>query len=92
MTQKQIPVNLDPNLRGLSNVSLQGDELHFIMLTVTGNTAQQYLLSPSHAKRAYLLFKKNIEAYEKQFGEIKTALPEEKQNETSAKEVGFKQA
>ena len=77
-TQKEeLQINIDPVLRGLDNISLISDEMHFKALMVTGNVAEQYLISPMHAKRISLLFKNEIEEYEKKYGEIKTPKLEE---------------
>jgi len=45
--------------------------------------------TPKHAKRIYLLLKQQIENYEKQFGEIKTKLPDRPANTQSETKVGF---
>ncbi|MEA3399302.1 MAG: hypothetical protein U9R00_02195 [Patescibacteria group bacterium] len=72
MSQEETQINIDPVLRGLDNISVLSDEMHFKVLMVTGGVGEQYLVSPMHTKQIYLLFKKEIEEYEKKFGEIKT--------------------
>ncbi len=74
--QKQIQLNVDPNAYYISMVNMRFDEEGFHFLLASGNQGRQFMASPKHAKRIYLLLKQQIENYEKQFGEIKTQLPQ----------------
>ena len=88
--EQQIQINLDPNIYSISNVSIIFNEEDFHFVINSGNQARQFMASPKHAKRIYLLLKQQIENYEKQFEEIKTTLPQRPQT-TQQKEnkVGF---
>jgi len=74
--QKQIQLNVDPNAYFISMVNMRFDEEGFHFLFASGNQGRQFVASPKHAKRMHLLLKQQIENYEKQFGEIKTQLPD----------------
>jgi len=65
------------------------DEEAFSFLIASGNQGRQFVATPKHAKRIYLLLKQQIENYEKQFGEIKTKLPDRPANTQSETKVGF---
>lgn len=71
----QIQINMDPNSYMITMVNMGFDEEMFHFLITSGNQGRQFTASPKHAKRIYLLLQKQIEEYEKKFGEIKTQLP-----------------
>lgn len=73
--QQQIQIGLDPNVYGITNVSIMSNEEDFHFVITSGNQARQFVASPKHTKRIYLLLKQQVENYEKQFGELKTELP-----------------
>lgn len=73
--QQQIQVNIDPNAYAITMVNMVFDEELFHFLITSGNQGRQFVASPKHAKRIYLLLKQQIEQYEKKFGEVKTQLP-----------------
>lgn len=86
--EKQIKVNLDPVLYGLSNVQMSFNDESFNFLMVSGNQARQFQTSPQHAKRISMLLDKYISSYEDKHGLIETKLPEN--NEQSVdKNIGF---
>jgi hypothetical protein len=87
--QKQIQLNVDPNAYYISMVNMRFEEEGFHFLIASANQARQFTASPKHAKRIYLLLKQQIENYEKQFGEIKTQLPERPQISQEENKVGF---
>ena len=90
---QQIQINLDPNSYLITMVSMAFNEEDFNFLITSGNQGRQFSATPKHAKRIYLLLKQQIEQYEKQFGEIKTQLPDPKgtspKNTSEEPKVGF---
>lgn len=86
---QQIQVNVDPNSYLISMMNMGFDEENFHFLITSGNQGRQFVATPKHAKRIYLLLKQQIEAYEKQFGELKTALPKISQNTQGESKLGF---
>lgn len=84
-----IQISLDPNAYAITNVSIVSDEEMFHFLLTSGNQGRQFTATPKHAKRIYLLLKQQIENYEKQFGEIKTQLPQMQKNTSEEPKVGF---
>lgn len=86
--QKQIKVNLDPNIYAITNVSINFSEEEFMFNVFSGNQARRFSASPKHAKRIYLLFEKYIKEYESKIGEIKTQLPEKPETRRKEK-IGF---
>lgn len=87
--QQQIQVNLDPNSYLITMVNMGFDEEVFHFLITSGNQGRQFTATPKHAKRIYLLLKQQIENYEKQFGEIKTQLPEMPSKSQGENKIGF---
>lgn len=88
---QQIQVNVDATLYAMSNMSIISDEENFYFFITSGNQGRRFAASPKHAKRIYLLLQQQLEAYEKKFGELKTALPQVQKN-TQAQEgtkIGF---
>lgn len=86
----QIQLNLDPNSYAIDMVNMVFDEEFFRFMIASGNQGRQFVATPKHAKRIYLLLKQQIEAYETQFGEIKTKLPERPKNsQEENNKVGF---
>ena len=86
---QQIQINLDPNAYLMSGVNMGFDEESFHFLITSGNQRRQFSATPKHAKRIYLLLKKQIEEYEKKFGEIKTQLPEMPKTTQQERNMGF---
>ena len=86
---QQIQVNLDPNSYLISMMNMGFDEENFHFLVTSGNQGRQFVATPRHAKRIYLLLKQQIEAYEKQFGELKTQLPEMPKASQGESKLGF---
>lgn len=87
--QQQIQVGLDPNAYMITMVNMGFDEEMFHFLITSANQGRQFVATPKHAKRIYLLLKQQIENYEKKFGEIKTQLPQMPKNTTEESKVGF---
>jgi len=87
--KQQIQVNLDPNVYAVTMVNAIFDEEAFQFLITSGNQGRQFLVTPKHAKRIYLLLKKQIEEYEKKFGELKTHLPEMPKASQEGPKIGF---
>jgi len=87
--KKQIKVNLNPNLFAIDNVRMVATEEHFQILMISGNQGYQFLVTPKHAKRIYLLLGQLIDKYENDFGKLETQLLQ-KREETKAGSVGFK--
>jgi hypothetical protein len=87
--QQQIQVNLDPNsyLITLMNMGFNEEMFHFLI--TSGNQGRQFVATPKHAKRIYLLLGQQIEQYEKQFGKIETQLPERPNNTKEDTKLGF---
>ena len=89
-TQQQININVDPNIYFITMVNMMFNEDSFNFLITSGNQGRQFVADPKHAKRIYLLLKQQIETYEKQFGEIKTKLPEmQKTSQEQEDKIGF---
>lgn len=86
---QQIQVNLDPNAYLISGVNMGFDEENFHFLITSGNQGRQFMATPKHAKRIYLLMKQQMEAYEKQFGELRTQLPEIPKTTQEENQIGF---
>jgi len=86
---QQIQVNVDPNSYMITMVNMGFDEEMFHFLLTSANQGRQFVATPKHAKRIYLLLKQQIENYEKQFGEIKTSLPQMTKNTSETKNIGF---
>lgn len=87
--EKQIKVNLDPNLYAITNVNIGFTEEQFIFTIFSGNQARQFFATPKHAKRLFLLLEKQVSEYEKKFKKIETELPE-KMETSREEEIGFK--
>ena len=87
--QKQIQIDLEPNIVYLNAVQMGFDEEQFLFLMVSGNAARQYSVSPKHAKRILLLLQQKIKEYEGQYGELKTSLFGTKGETTRDKSFGF---
>ena len=85
---QQVQINVDPNIYFMSMVNMMVNEEGFNFLITSGNQGKQFVATPKHAKRIYLLLKQQIENYEKKFGEIKTKLPEMPKT-TQENRVGF---
>lgn len=89
-TQQQININVDPNIYFITMVNMMFNEDTFNFLVTSGNQGRQFAADAKHAKRIYLLLKQQIESYEKQFGEIKTKLPEApKTTQEQEDKIGF---
>ena len=73
--QPQIQINMDPNSYIITMVNMGFDEEMFHFLITSGNQGRQFVATPKHAKRIHILLQRQIEEYEKKFGEIKTQLP-----------------
>ena len=86
---KTIQINLDPALYALDNAQILFDEESFKFLMVSGKKANQYSMSPRHAKRMFLLLQQQVGLYEEKYGELKTSLPVMK-GQTEDKSMGFR--
>ena len=86
---QQVQINLDPNSYMITMMNMGFDEEMFHFLITSANQGRQFVATPKHAKRIYLLLKQQIEGYEKKFGEIKTNLPEMPKNTSEEPKVGF---
>ncbi|MFC1663867.1 DUF3467 domain-containing protein [Patescibacteria group bacterium] len=87
--KQEIKINLDPNAYAITMVNMGFDEELFHFLITSSNQARQFLATPKHAKRIYLLLKQEIEQYEKKFGELKTELPPKPKTTQKEEKVGF---
>lgn len=86
---QQIQINMDPNSYMINMMNMGFDEEMFRFLIMSGNQGRQFTATPKHAKRIFLLLKQQIENYEKQFGEIKTQLPQMQKNTSEEPKLGF---
>jgi len=86
---QQVQIGLDPNAYTISMVNMGFDEELFHFMITSGNQGRQFNATPKHAKRILLLLQKQVEEYEKKFGEIKTQLPERPKTTTEETKVGF---
>lgn len=86
--QQQIKINLDSNAYTITMMNMGFDEELFRFLIISGSQGRQFLATPKHAKRIYLLLKQQIEQYEEKFGELKTELPS-KPKTTQEEKMGF---
>ena len=89
MSEQQQQIAVENPIHALLNVMIDSDEESFRLLMMSGGPARMYSLSPKHAKRIMLLLTKQIENYEKKFGEIKAELPKATKA-SSEEEVGFR--
>lgn len=88
--EQQIQINMDPNSYMITMVNMGFDEEMFHFLVTSGNQGRQFVATPKHAKRILILLQRQIEEYEKKFGEIKTHLPTNNpKNTNSEPKVGF---
>ncbi len=85
-----IPMNLDPNVYAITNVSINSSEEEFAIQIGSGNQIRQFSLTPKHAKRFSMLLNKVVEDYEQKFGQLTTQLPEVPKSEEK-KTFGFTQ-
>ena len=84
------PIVIDPNQYALSNISILFDDEQFLFQIASGNQLRNFIASPKHAKRIMLLLQKQVEAYEKKNGELKTELMQKKsQTSETDKKMGF---
>ena len=68
------------------------DQENFYVTLVSGNQGRRFQFSPMHAKRFLMLLQKQMEAFEKQFGEQKAELPITAQGsepQTNERKIGF---
>ncbi len=87
---KQIPLTVDPNLLGLTNVGIaEMTEEHAVLALQSGPFLRHYFVTPKHLKRIMLLFKDAIEKYEAKFGELKTELAKQAPEIKKDSEIGF---
>jgi hypothetical protein len=87
--QHQMPISVDPNVYAITNVSIISTDEDFIFAISSGAQVRQFISSPKHAKRIYLLLKQQIETYENKFSEIKTELPKMQKNTSEEPKLGF---
>ena len=59
--QQQIQLNIDPNSYAITMVNMLFDEEFFHFMIASGNQGRQFMATPKHAKRIYLLLKQQIE-------------------------------
>lgn len=85
--QVAVPPQVEPFILAVTSVGMIVSEEEFVLQIQSGQLVRRYSLTPKHAKRVLLLLQSNIEAYEKQIGELKTSLPVAGQGEQ--KTVGF---
>jgi hypothetical protein len=85
----QIQLNIDPNSYMITLMNIGFEEEMFRFLIASANQGRQFVATPKHAKRIYMLLKQQVEAYENKFGEIKTQLPSMPKNTTEEPKVGF---
>ncbi len=87
--EPQVQINVDPNSYMITMMNMGFDEELFHFLVTTGNQGRQFTATPKHAKRIFMVLKRQIEEYEKKFGEIKTQIPEMPKNTSEEPKVGF---
>jgi len=87
--EKKISINLDPILYTITNINIGFNEENFDFMIFSGNQARQFHATPKHAKRIVLLLQQKITEYEKQFGELKTQLPEKTGTSKKEEKLGF---
>ena len=87
--KQQIQLNVDPNAYMITMMNIGFDAEMFHFLIASGNQGRQFIATPKHAKRIYLLLKQQLENYEKKFGELKTQLPERPQATQEKNKLGF---
>ncbi|MES2436897.1 MAG: hypothetical protein V4519_02705 [Patescibacteria group bacterium] len=86
---KVTSIPLSPITKGLSGAAVLFDEMNFYLQTITGNSAEQFLLSPIHAKRLRNLIIKQVKSYETSYGEIIMKGSNPPDDHTSLKSFGF---
>jgi len=87
---QQIQLSVDPNAYLISGVNMGFDEENFHFLITSGTQGRQFVATPKHAKRIYMLLEQQIKQYEKQFGELTTELPHmPKMSQEQRSKVGF---
>lgn len=86
---QQQQIQIEAVAHALMNALIDFDEENFRFILMSGGPARMYVAGPKHAKRIKLLLDRQIEAYEKKFGAIKTELPKA-QRGTKDEELGFK--
>ncbi len=76
---QQTPINIDPAIKGLTEVRVMYNDMQFILLAIAGNLGEQFLVSPQHMKKLLVVLNNTIENYEKTFGKINVSSPVEKE-------------
>ena len=87
--KQQITINVDPNIYELTNVNIFVSEEQFVFAFFSGNQVRQFLSTPKHTKRIYLLLKGQIENYEKQFGNVEAQNSSPNNTKEKGEEIGF---
>src|SRR5207249_4255967 len=90
MNHSHDPIDIDPTYYAAQVCDISFGEESFFLNVTSGRRGRIYVLTPKHAKRLYLLLKKELEKYEKKYGALKTKLPR-KRHVTAEKKpsVGF---
>ena len=73
----------------ITNMNISSNEEGFVFSIHSGIQIRQYIATPKHTKRIFMLLQKQIEEHENKFGEIKTKLPEKINNTKEESKVGF---
>ncbi|HYF12837.1 MAG TPA: DUF3467 domain-containing protein [Candidatus Paceibacterota bacterium] len=90
--QNEPNVEIDSPVYELTNAHIRFTEDDFLVWFTSGRTGRQYHMTPRHAKRLFMLFKKNIQDYEKRYGELTTRLPDipDKTKKPEGRLIGFR--
>ena len=86
---KALQVAMDPNIYATSLANINYDEEKVYVMFVSGNQGRRFQFSPKHAKRLFLLLQKQLEEFQRKFGNLDTALPTKIDIATSAQSIGF---
>lgn len=90
--QPTVQVGIEPDVYATSTVFINSDLENFYFTIVSGNHGRRYQFTPGHAKRVLMLLQRQVEAYEKANGELKTSLPQTSPGQeprTDEKKIGF---
>lgn len=84
-------IEMDPAYYAAEVCDISFNEENFYVNMTSGRRGRIYVLTPKHAKRLYLLLKKDLEEYEKKFGELRTGIQKKKPHTTASerRSMGF---
>lgn len=87
--QHEDHIDIDPAHYAAEVCDITFNEESFFINVTSGRRGRIYVMTPKHAKRLHLHLKKDIEAYEKKFGELKTSLDKNKSTSTGPRGQSF---